>query len=160
MLAENLGMALRARSAFRLQIVASGGKGVQADAYDTLGFVRCLMLSKFRSTPGEPIPQSHWQDIPDMRKDNRRMFPHVAFNRHFVCLGVLYATVRTLFDSVHLPNQNDRFSYVHKFCLIFNSFLLRDWDLKTVEDEQRRITDASGEMLESVLSHLWECLLI
>jgi hypothetical protein len=98
------------------------------DAYDNLGFIPCSILSKFRATPGEPVPQSLWQDIPHMRKDNRRVFSHLAFNRHFVCLGVLYATVRALFDSVHLPNQNDRFSYVHKFCLIYNSFLLRDWD--------------------------------
>jgi hypothetical protein len=37
--------------------------------------------------------------------------------------------MRTLFDIVHPPNQNDRFSYVHNFGLIFSSLLRRSWDL-------------------------------
>jgi hypothetical protein len=84
--------------------------------------------AELRSMSQKPLPQLCGQYVPRMRKHDFQAIPHFAFHNDSVSNSAFYPTIRTLSDTINVPDQNNRFSYVHNFRLIFGSFLRRPWD--------------------------------
>jgi hypothetical protein len=57
-----------------------------------------------------------------MREHDFRAFPHFALHNYSISSPALHPTIGALADTINVPNQNDRFSYIHNFRLILVRF--------------------------------------